>query len=153
MRLKAISALGKIGPEAREAVSSLRSLLSDPNYPVRLEAAIAISRITGEFSEPASFLRPLFNREDKSGLWPNTHTFDIALESPQTIPLLIELLKDSDKYVRDRAFTALSTSKTNLAKARPQIEALLNDPSFTVRNQASNALRMTGQTDNPPKRY
>ena len=43
--------LGKLGPEAKDAVPALTEALNDPNEVVRLKAAEALKKITGEEAE------------------------------------------------------------------------------------------------------
>jgi HEAT repeat protein len=138
-RRDVIVLFGKIGPPARPAADLIREFKSDKDYQVRLEAVMALAEITGEFNESERFLRELYDPA-QNNFPTGTYRSNIALRCRATIPVLITLLDDADKRVRYNVLMSVREAGTNAIEALPAVKRLLEDPSVSVRQEASNTI-------------
>lgn len=100
--------------EVAEVVRAFIKAGHDPDAEVRAEAAIAMSKWSGDRLK--------------------TTVFDPA------IPELLRLLSDADEQVRGDAAYSLKPYQTKAISAIPRLIELLDDPSLEVRSQAASAL-------------
>jgi HEAT repeat protein len=110
-RIRAVKALGNLGPAARFAVPNLLDVLNDPDGDVRRAAIAAIRQIVPDAKPTEAIIRAL------------------AAD-----------LTDPDPNVRLIALRALGRSGQAAAAASSAIDALRNDPDPDVRRAAADAL-------------
>ena len=79
LRKQAARALGQIGPQARDAVPSLRKALEDPDEAVRSEAKVALKKIFGSMNEVALPVGP----------WEDAASLVVQVESAASFRSLI----------------------------------------------------------------
>lgn len=110
-RLRAVKALGTIGPAARGAVPALLTALEDSDGDVRRAAVTALRLIIPDAPPTVAIVR------------------SVAID-----------LKDPDPSVRAAAARALGRMGRVAASAAPSLEPLLADPDPDVRRAAAEAL-------------
>jgi HEAT repeat protein len=103
-RRQAIRLLGQMGPEAKTALPQLRSALSDPDFVIRLEAAIAIGFI-GTVDE-TTFLFPLLD-DDVEAVRFQTISALAFLKDSRTTPELLKRYENETMHVKDQILRAL----------------------------------------------
>jgi HEAT repeat protein len=132
----AAAALGKIGPNGKEAIPALRSALRNPNRRVRVRAAWALWRIDGS-KEP--LLAALGDELEDVRRDAASYLGQLGPEAEPAVPGLIKALADEDEQVRDAAAEALGLIGVR-AGAVPALKRALNDEQVRVRIQAAAAL-------------
>jgi HEAT repeat protein len=146
VRAEAVSALGVIGPEAKEAVPQLIEALQDKDKPIRLEAIEALGRIG---LEAKSAKGPLHNAlKDQSPKVCMAATLALARIDPEYAPKAVATLIEALKSVQEEGRAAAIASLGNLGpKARaavPDLIEMLKDDDTAVRTQAVTALGQIG---------
>lgn len=107
----AITALGEIGPAAKDAIGPLTARLKDDKKsPVRIHAAASLARIDPKYVKPA-------------------------------MAILIESLNSSEGYIRASAVDALDDLGPLAKEAVPELIKLLKDKDTTLSDRAGRALR------------
>ncbi|MEM4359453.1 MAG: HEAT repeat domain-containing protein, partial [Candidatus Bilamarchaeaceae archaeon] len=138
VRKRAAEALVKIG---KPAVPVLIDALKDENEDVRYEAAEALERIGVNEEQLKEITRML--KEGKT--WEEREGAAEALGKigdARAVPVLIDALKDKDRYVRYEAAEALG--KIGDARAVPVLIDALKDKDRYVRYEAAEALGKIG---------
>ena len=171
VRKMAASALGEIGPDARQAIPALIQALGDVDEGVRRRVALSLGEMGAEARSAAPALI-LTLRDGSSSVrrWAAAALGEIGPTAPAAIPALIAALAQDD--MRDRAVVVAALVKMGgravprlvealrhadprirclaaraLAKGGPPpeavapLQALLNDPDPGVRESAAEALR------------
>ena len=118
MRKAAAEALGKLGPEAQEAVSALVAALKDKDVTVRQAVAEALKKIVPTWTQ---------------------RMFRIYL-GEATVSELVTALKDVEVAVRELAAEALGKLGPEAQEAVPALHAALRDSEEAVREAAAEAL-------------
>ncbi|MBI4663870.1 MAG: HEAT repeat domain-containing protein [Verrucomicrobia bacterium] len=146
IRVRAISALKALGPDAKEALPPLQSMLRNlaEDKELAFEAAHALIRIDPSFSESVFpfFLRELGELKDRRLILPLIHalpSFGSAAKS--AVPALIQLLGDAEEQVRTEAIGVLGELGELAKDAVPALTEALADKAAPVRLEAATALR------------
>jgi HEAT repeat protein len=103
-RRQAIRFLGQMGPEAETALPLLRSVLSDPDFVIRLEAAIAIGFIGT--ADETEYLLPLLD-DDVEAVRFQTISALAFLKDSRTTPELLKRYENETVPVKDQILRAL----------------------------------------------
>jgi HEAT repeat protein len=142
VRQAAAVALGQIGPEAKDAIPALASLLRDQDGYVRIDAAHTLEKFRGN-SVPY-LVRLLHDWDEKTRLLA-VHTLEvIGQDAKPAVPTLIGQLSDPSPAVRDATTYALRAIGTDAKSAGPALAAMLRDPDRIVRLGAAKTLRHLG---------
>jgi hypothetical protein len=146
VRLRAVVALGQIGPQARAAAPALAAAVADPQERVGEEAAVALAKI--------GVLPPLVEALQAKEARVRTHAAYAFLSAPKTkevVPPLVRALKDSEAKVRYWAAFALEEVGEAIGQeaeaAVPALRAVLADEeggAVTVGSRARLALNALG---------
>jgi len=141
VREAAARALGRIGPEARNAVQALGERLGDDDPRVRTAALRALARIGAASVE---VLANALAGAEVEGRWVYMQALtDIGAAS---IPVLAPLLRSKDKEERRKALISLTTLG---APAAPALAGPMSDPDSDWRREAAGALWSVGWPDRP----
>ena len=97
-RRQAIRLLGQMGPEAETALPQLRAVLSDPDFVIRLEAAIAIGFIST--TDETEYLLPLLD-DDVEAVRFQTICALAYLKDSRTTPELLKRYENETVHVKD----------------------------------------------------
>ncbi len=152
-RVRAIAAVGEVGPKAITAIPDLMRALVDPDENVRTAAAEALGRAARGTGAAAAvpglinaFTDPDHRVREQAALALGT----IGARTDRVIPALVGLLKDSDPQMASAASNALETVGM---PAFPALRALLRDDNPDVTNHAVSALSglATFDSDNRPR--
>jgi len=130
-------ALGKLGPEARSAVTPLAKLLKDRDADVRSAAGEALGLIgPGARAAVPALTRALEDGEAAVRLEAAQALWRIE-KSPRTVPVLVEIFKDDKKpHLRTQAAAALGRVGAAAKAAVPLlVEAAKNDPTRGVKGR------------------
>jgi HEAT repeat protein len=145
VRLHAADALGNLGTEAKDAVPALEKGLKNENPESRYAAASVLWRISHQETALNVLLEPL---KDES--CPAEHRFQVVQalnmigpSAKAAVPLLTELLKNKDEYLRVVAAQALWTIARKRIAISALIEALKSGES-TTRGAAATTLGLLG---------
>jgi HEAT repeat protein len=148
------AAVGAIALDAK-AIDALRPLLTDPDALVRV-AAIAAPVFhpfdkepaagTDVFPEALKVLDKALADDDYGVRYEAAVVLEkfARVKPAEVAPLLQKSLSDSNPAVRRAAAVGLLAAKTETAAALKTLDALLADPSATVRGQAALALGYLG---------
>ena len=111
VRLSAASALGQIGPAAKEAVPALIAALKDKDIWVRRNAASALTRIgpAAKGTVPA-LIAALRDKQPGVRMYAAVALGNISHAAKEAVPALIVALKDKDIWVRRLAASALTNA-------------------------------------------
>ena len=150
-RLNAIVAIGKLGPDAANAVTVLKDALTDRNtVEVRRRAAEALSSI-GPKAKPALPELIILLKD------PNPSVRAAAAEAvgkfegvgKEVVPSLVDVLDDPNPIVRINAINSLSSFGNDAHSALPQLIDGLNDPDRAIRKTIINTLGRLGKEAKP----
>jgi len=145
VRMNAAEALGRIGPEAKEAVPALIRALDDSDEEVRIAAAHAIAKVLIEASELVPILiGTLDNSNARVRKTAVEMLGDIGSEAKEAAPYLMKALGDSDYGVRGSAAEALGKMGAGAKEAVPTLVKALGDDHPFVRVNAAEALGKIG---------
>ena len=139
VRWNAAEALGRIGPEAKQAVSALAQALTDGYSDVRQSAAEALGQIGP--AAVAALIQALKDEE----WWKVRQSAAEALgrigpEAKAAVPELIQALKDENWHVRQYAAETLGGIGRAAKAAVPALAQALKDEDSDVRESAAEAL-------------
>ncbi len=138
-RRDAIRHLGQLGPEAAPALPQLRTALTDPNFVIRLEAAIAIGFVGTE--EDSEHLIPLLNDEEQAVRFQTISALAFLKDSRAT-PELLKIYDNETIHVQDQILRALGHLKGPEAYNLLERELQAEDP--TIRTGAVVGLSFFG---------
>jgi HEAT repeat protein len=102
IRSPAAYSLGRIGPAAKAAVAALTETLRDPDGHVRINAADALRRIDNSSAGVAALIDVCKDASDSNRSNRCTAAMvlgDFGPAAKEAVPALLELLKDSDRYL------------------------------------------------------
>jgi HEAT repeat protein len=159
-RARAARALGQIGPEAKAAAPELRKVLQDESLLVRVWAAFAQARLTGDAKQPVALLMEYWEDDQADGLRSGLLRYDIAQalallgsEARAARDLLLDALLNpqTPPGTREQAARALGHLRADAEVIVPKLVALLERPGegYTRRwncEHAALALGMLGPT-------
>jgi HEAT repeat protein len=150
LRDQAADRLREMGPNAREAVPELIAALQDPNDAVRYEAASVLLHI-GPDAEAA--IKPLADLA-KDQHEENEAVRSIAVNAlghigPKAIPILTDLLQDSDVFLRRKAADVFGVMGPQAQDAVAALIRAFEDESFDVRWNARGSLERIGKVAVP----
>src|SRR5262249_36878930 len=115
LRGAAATALGDLGPAAKEAAPILREMLKDEGRTARVQSALAFWQIEGDLKGTLPvILEVLMDRSP--GHHRNTAAFILGRMGPaarEAIPVLREAAQDPDVVVRTQALEALRKIETS----------------------------------------
>jgi len=150
VRIRALSALARVGRSAGSAREAIQRAMYDPDFTVRKMAAITITRIGPRPSSgagapvlgTAADLRAGLAAGDPLARMSAVRRFQPFVDDPaQSIRLLVRALGDVDPGVRSAAADALVAIGP---PARPALTAALADANPVVRREAAIALVRLG---------
>ena len=144
-RRQAIRLLGQIGPQAAPALHPLRAALSDPNFVIRLEAAIAIGFI-GTMDE-TEYLLPLLDDEVEAVRF-QTISALAFLKDSRTTPELLKRYEKETLHVKDQILRALG--HLGGQKAYKLLERELHADHPTIRTGAVVGFSLLGDSRAAP---
>jgi HEAT repeat protein len=142
VRQRALYALSKMGPDAREAVPILKEALQDRHTPCRYYAAIAL----GELGAEAKAVVPDLSRtltDNDEGVR-NQAGQALANVGEEALPALRIMVEDEDWAVRLGGLQALAYHGPQAQALAPDMARLLTDDVADVRTQAAKALATLG---------
>jgi HEAT repeat protein len=135
--------LGRIGPEAREAIPALRRrMVSDESEQVREAAAKALGPVARDDPAVVAELLGLLETGDDAGRIAAAGAAPGLSEADRwrAMPLLIQLLKHSNPRAREEAAEALGSLGVDGRAAVPALIDALADPDPKAREAAGEAL-------------
>lgn len=141
LRVAVILALGKMGPQARDAVPLLQREATDPARPDGYEAAYALWRIQGD----TAAVLPLFSAHLGENV-PSSRRCQViecvARLGTNGLPLLCPQLESSDTGVRFTTVRALGNLGPAALPAAARLQSLVErDPKNAIRLAAARALK------------
>jgi HEAT repeat protein len=145
-RAGAAATLGRLGRQAKPAVSALVSALDDPRAEVRGRAAWALGEIGPEARAAVPGLVELA-RDAEVGWQAIDALGKIGPEARAALPALREALRGENASARWRAAAALGRLGADARAAAPDLALSLRDPVANVRFAAARALALV---DAPP---
>lgn len=150
-RIAAIVAIGKLGPEAGNAVTVLKGALTDRNtVEIRRHAADALAAI-GNKSKAALPELIILLKDPNPGVRAAAANAIGKLEGvgKEAVPALIDILDDPNPAVKINAINALSTFGPEAQPGLPQLVEELNTSDKGVRRIIINALGRLGKEAKP----
>src|SRR5262249_42697374 len=131
------TALGRIGPDAREVAPALVGVLGHSDYEVRQSAVTALGQI-GAGAEVVPKLRPLLrDKAERTRLAPAEALYRLDPKNSDSLPALRGLLKSTDSLLRRDVVEAQGRIG---APARAALRAATDDPEEEIREAAEAAL-------------
>ncbi len=103
-RCHIIKTLGRLGPEATNALPSIRKALNDPDFKIRLEAAIALGFIGTK--DDTHYLLPLLDDEEEAVRFQTISAIAFLRDSHAT-PELLKRYDQETLHVKDQILRAL----------------------------------------------
>jgi hypothetical protein len=128
IRRQAIKSLGQMGPAAASTLPILHEALQDPNFVIRLEAAIAVGFIGTK--DETDFLLPLLHDEIEAVRFQVISAIAFLSDSRAT-PELIKRYETETPHVQDQILRALGHLRGK--KAYELLERELKAENSTVR--------------------
>ncbi len=149
VKINALFAIRSIGPDAqlvRPVVPGMMQSLGDTNWTMRLAAVNALAALRPPPPEAVPALVRLLNDSNENVREEAMHSL-VAQTNTSVLPMLDKWLRDKDSYVVTEAATQIGVFGTNAAASEPRLRELLDAPSMTVRQAATNALAaITGRS-------
>ncbi len=142
-RLEAVSALGRLGPRAADAIPSLIGALNDQDIGVRWSATIALARIGPAAVIPLT--HALADTQENIRLGAATAFCQIGPDAKEAVPSLLSAMKDQSGQVREKAAEALGRIGTADQQIIDSLVQSLSDPDPYFNGQASDALSKIGK--------
>lgn len=140
-RRQAIRLLGQMGPEAETALPLLRSTLLDPDFVIRLEAAIAIGFIGT--TDETEYLLPLLD-DDVEAVRFQTISALAFLKDSRATPELLKRYENETVHVKDQILRALG--HLGGQKAYELLERELHADHPTIRTGAVVGFSLLGDS-------
>ena len=155
-RRHAIEALGRIGPEARDAVEALeKAAAEDPDLEIRSSASkalkqIEVERLAHEARREASgemkqWLKALEGDDTPAAIAAAEALGDMGFKGGPAAPGLALMLRHADRQRRLAAATALGRLGLAAADFTFTLEAATRDEDAEVRAAAAKALELPGR--------
>jgi len=145
VRVNAVWALGKIGPQARAAIPELMEALVDNDWKVRFPAAWALGRIGPDAVETIpSLIHALGDRKVDVRREAVQALGWIGPQTNEVVPALIGSLEDPDADIRYKAALMLGGFGSTAKEAVPALIDALDDPDELVRRFVPQALGEIG---------
>lgn len=141
-------ALGKIGPDAKEAVPELSAALKHRIIGVRLRAAQALGRMGSESSDVIPDL--IIVLRDKNESVRREASIALGRIGPSAVPALAITLKENDRILRRNSLDALAAIGPEAKAAVPDIIPLFRDS--TLRTAVIYTVRSIGPAGIPQLR-
>jgi HEAT repeat protein len=142
LKIRAFFAVKSIGPETefvKPVLPILFQALGDPEWTTRLAAINTLAALHPRPPEVApTFIR--FLDDPSEMVREEAMRWLVAQTNPVVIPMLDKQLHDQDGYVLTKAATQIGAFGPAAAGSEARLRELLNDPSSTVRQAATNAL-------------
>jgi hypothetical protein len=139
----AFMALGYLG---KDALPPLLSMVTNTAFPptLRLEALSSLGQMGHLGSDAHTAVVLLILCLDDPGLAPTAAKTlgRLHLESDITVPALIECTRSTNQGTRMQGVFGLEEFAPDARAAVPELTKLLSDPDFSVRCEATNALRL-----------
>lgn len=133
VKVKAIHALGEIGPRAKSAIKPIEKALQADKLGMVVYASIALLRLNGDPQEPIKVLSSLLKHPD-AGF--RAYTLEqlqtLKPPRPELLPAVEALLKDTNATVVMRALQVLNNHGKNARSALPQLIAMLDQPDLRL---------------------
>ena len=146
VRVEAITALGKIAPEADIVFATLINAMQDDDSEVRSAAASTLGTMGKKAESAVPYLLKALKdvnggvrKEAVSSLGKIMPKFDNVL------PAIMELLNDRDPAVRGEVATAFGRMRAEAKTVVPILIRLLGDANRNVRSNAATALGQIGR--------
>jgi HEAT repeat protein len=149
VKIRAFHALASISPATaavKPFLPALMQALGDQEWTMRLAALNALAALQPPPPEATSvFIRLL---KDANGMVSDAAMNYLVLQTnTAVIPVLDKDLHEKDSYAVTKAISRIAVFGAAAGGSEPRLRQLLNDPIFTVREAATNALAaMTGQS-------
>jgi HEAT repeat protein len=139
---QALLALGRMGPQARDALDLLRDVLREGKPAERVLAASALGEM-GPAAEPAiaDLCQAMRDPDKKLSQAAARSLFNLGANA---VPGIRDLLADELMEVRLTALQALAMLGPEARKAVPEVRQLLEDPEAPVRAWAAHTLSSMG---------
>ncbi len=144
---RAATAIGRIGPAAKDAIPALAGALSSPEASVREAAVRAIGQMGPPAKETTKQLLKLL-KSDKSDNVRAAAAKALGAIAPaqvQVISALTARLSDKDLFVRIAAADALGRFGADAKSAVPALVRALKDENWSIRAHAFEALGKIGK--------
>ena len=138
----AASALGRIGPEARDAVFLLIGMLDDERENIREIAVTALGRIGQPAHKVSNIMNMILVPEWESMCEDPVRESEVTVVGKNVAPYLIAMLKEEDASLRHAAAGALGNIAVPIAV--PALIDTLDDKEDFVRGAAAGALGEIG---------
>jgi HEAT repeat protein len=147
VRVRAVDALGQIGPAA---VPALVEALGDPDMRVRVRAVAALGHI-GSAAEPAvpAIVEALRDHQPRVRAAAAYALGRLGLAAEPVVPALVKALGDPNSGVRPAAAFALGSMGAAAEPAVPVLVRALGDPQPDVRGAILHALGAIGAAAEP----
>jgi HEAT repeat protein len=133
-RRDAVMALGRIGPDAIDALGVVRDCLRDEDATVRQGALTAFSRITSDPDETVAIAAAMLSDSDSGAR--NVARDLLIRAGPRAVPALTPLLKSDSPAARLKALEVLEFGYKS-AEVVEAVRGLLADSDTGVRRQAT----------------
>ena len=145
VRVNAVWAIGKIGPQARASIPELMEALVDNDWKVRFPAAWALGRIGPDAVETIpSLIHALGDRKVDVRREAVQALGWIGPQTNEVVPALIGSLKDPDADIRYKAALTLGGFGSTAKEAVPALIDALGDSDELVRRFVPQALGEIG---------
>jgi HEAT repeat protein len=142
--------LGQMGATAKATLSELRNIKTGKRFGVRVQAALAVWRLSGETAAMNAVLESAFRDEIAEGAY-NTwygrrETLSAVAEMGRTaeplVPALLDALKCDNDELAIQATTILADIGKPAAAALPALAEMAENTDWPIRQAARHALKM-----------
>lgn len=147
---EAARSLGKIGFNAKQAVTELSKLLKSKEESIRKESANALGKIKNPTTESLnSLIEALDDKNEEVRTEVANALGEIGPEAYNAISRLMKSIKDINWAVRSASAQAISQIGKGSAKAIPSLVSALEDKDWRVRYRIVNTLAEIGEESIP----